>query len=81
MLPRLIQGGMGVGVSSWTLAREVSSLGQLGVVSGTALDSILVRRLWDGDAGGHARRAIAAFPSQEIARSVWQVLKKSGIDE
>lgn len=70
MLPPLIQGGMGVGVSSWTLAREVSSLGQLGVVSGTALDSILVRKLWDGDPGGHARRAIAAFPSQVIARSV-----------
>ena len=34
MLPRLIQGGMGAGVSGWTLAREVSSLGQLGVVSG-----------------------------------------------
>jgi NAD(P)H-dependent flavin oxidoreductase YrpB (nitropropane dioxygenase family) len=61
---------MGAGVSSWTLAREVSSLGQLGVVSGTALDSILVRKLWDGDAGGNARRAMAAFPSQEIVQSV-----------
>lgn len=61
---------MGAGVSSWTLAREVSSLGQIGVVSGTALDSILVRKLWGGDPGGHMRRAIAAFPSQEIARSV-----------
>ncbi len=61
---------MGAGVSGWTLAREVSSLGQLGVVSGTALDSILVRKLWDGDPGGHARRAIAAFPSRAIARSV-----------
>ena len=61
---------MGAGVSGWTLAREVSSLGQLGVVSGTALDSILVRKLWDGDPEGHARRAIAAFPSQAIARSV-----------
>jgi nitronate monooxygenase len=70
LLPRLIQGGMGAGVSSWTLAREVSSLGQLGVVSGTALDSILVRKLWDGDPGGHMRRAIAAFPLQEIARDV-----------
>ncbi|MEO7229135.1 MAG: nitronate monooxygenase [Candidatus Limnocylindrales bacterium] len=70
MLPRLIQGGMGAGVSGWVLAREVSSLGQLGVVSGTALDSILVRKLWDGDPDGHLRRAIAAFPSQEIARSV-----------
>ncbi len=70
MLPRLIQGGMGAGVSSWTLAREVSRLGQLGVVSGTALDSILVRRLWDGDTGGHARRAMAAFPSQAIVAAV-----------
>ena len=70
MLPRLIQGGMGAGVSSWTLAREVSRLGQLGVVSGTALDSILVRKLWDGDVGGDARRAMAAFPSQTIVESV-----------
>jgi len=61
---------MGAGVSSWALAREVSSLGQIGVVSGTALDSILVRKLWGGDPGGHMRRAIAAFPSQEIARAV-----------
>ena len=70
MLPRLIQGGMGAGVSSWGLAREVSSLGQLGVVSGTALDSILVRKLWGGDPGGHMRRALAAFPVQEIAQAV-----------
>ncbi len=70
MLPQLIQGGMGAGVSSWTLAREVSSLGQLGVVSGTALDSILVRKLWGGDPGGHMRRALAAFPSREVAEAV-----------
>ena len=70
---------MGAGVSGWTLAREVSSLGQLGVVSGTALDSILVRKLWDGDPGGHVRRAIAAFPSQAIARSVLdRYLRTSG---
>ena len=61
---------MGAGVSSWTLAREVSSLGQLGVVSGTALDSILVRKLWDGDVGGHMRRALAAFPVRAIAQAV-----------
>ena len=36
---------MGAGVSGWALAREVSSLGQIGVVSGTALDSILVRTI------------------------------------
>ena len=61
---------MGAGVSSWALAREVSALGQIGVVSGTALDSILVRKLWGGDADGHMRRAIAAFPSPEMARAV-----------
>ncbi len=53
MLPRLIQGGMGVGVSGWELARKVSMHGQLGVVSGTALDTILVRRLGKGDFGAH----------------------------
>jgi nitronate monooxygenase len=68
MLPRLIQGGMGAGVSGWPLAREVSSLGQLGVVSGTALDTIMVRRLGCGDPGGHVRRAMAAFPVPEIAK-------------
>ena len=70
MLPRLIQGGMGAGVSGWKLAREVSSLGHLGVVSGTALDSILVRRLGRGDPGGHVRRAMSAFPSQVTVQRV-----------
>ena len=41
--PRIIQGGMGAGVSDWRLARAVSGLGQLGVVSGTAIDHILAR--------------------------------------
>ena len=42
--PRIIQGGMGIGVSSWELARAVSRLGHLGVVSGTAVDTVLIRR-------------------------------------
>ncbi|MEI8337559.1 MAG: nitronate monooxygenase, partial [bacterium] len=53
--PKIIQGGMGVGVSGWILARAVSFLGQLGVVSGTALDTVLARRLQLGDIGGHMR--------------------------
>ncbi len=61
---------MGAGVSNWTLANAVSRLGQLGVVSGTALDVILSRRLQDGDKGGHMRRAIAAFPFPEMAARV-----------
>jgi len=43
-LPVIIQGGMGVGVSSWWLAQAVARTGQLGVVSGTALDAVLARR-------------------------------------
>ena len=53
---------MGIGVSSWSLARAVSCAGQLGVVSGTAVDTVLVRRLQDGDVGGHVQRAMAHFP-------------------
>ncbi|HWE85103.1 MAG TPA: nitronate monooxygenase [Terracidiphilus sp.] len=70
-LPRIIQGGMGVGVSNWRLAQAVSRRGQLGVVSGTALDQVFVRRLADGDPGGHMRRALDAFPFQTIARRLW----------
>jgi NAD(P)H-dependent flavin oxidoreductase YrpB (nitropropane dioxygenase family) len=66
-LPEIIQGGMGIGVSNWRLARAVSSRGQLGVVSGTAVESLFVRRLQDGDEGGHMRRAMAAFPLPEVA--------------
>ncbi|MFD7259541.1 nitronate monooxygenase [Streptomyces sp. NPDC059874] len=67
--PWLIQGGMGVGVSGWRLAKAVSREGQLGVVSGTALDVVLARVLQTGDPGGHARRALAAFPLPELART------------
>lgn len=68
--PVVIQGGMGVNVSSWQLARAVSRRGQLGVVSGTALDAVLARGLQDGDPSGHLRRALAAFPDQEMAERV-----------
>ncbi|MGI9429139.1 MAG: nitronate monooxygenase, partial [Bythopirellula sp.] len=56
--PIIIQGGMGVAVSAWQLAKAVSLTGQLGVVSGTSLDAVLVRRLQSGDVGGHLRRAL-----------------------
>lgn len=68
--PVIIQGGMGAGVSHWRLARTVSRLGQLGVVSGTALDVILARRLQDGDPGGLMRRALARFPSPGIVQGI-----------
>jgi nitronate monooxygenase len=66
-LPQIIQGGMGVAVSNWRLANAVSRVGQLGVVSGTGVDTVLVRRLQDGDPGGHMRRAMERFPIPGVA--------------
>src|ERR1019366_5917029 len=70
--PKIIQGGMGVGVSNWRLAQAVSKLGQLGVVSGTAIDQVLVRRLAEGDIGGYMGRGLDAFPVPEMAKRIWQ---------
>ena len=63
---------MGAGVSDWRLAGAVSRLGQLGVVSGTALDQILARRLQDGDLDGHMRHALAHFPVRAMAERILQ---------
>src|SRR5512133_3737517 len=68
--PQIIQGGMGVAVSGWLLARTVSRLGQLGVVSGTALAVVLARRLQLGDPPGELRHALAQFPFPQIAAQV-----------
>jgi nitronate monooxygenase len=65
----IIQGGMGIGVSNWQLAKAVASRGHLGVVSGTCIDTLFVRRLQDGDPGGHLRRAMEAFPLPEVSRA------------
>ena len=61
---------MGAGVSNWRLARAVALEGQLGVVSGIAMEVIVARRLQAGDEGGHVRRALAAFPDQAIAERI-----------
>ncbi len=53
---------MGAAVSDWRLARAVAKAGQLGVVSGTALATVLARRLQLGDREGNCRRALAQFP-------------------
>jgi nitronate monooxygenase len=71
VLPTIIQGGMGAAVSNWRLAQAVSRLGQLGVVSGTALDEVFARRLQDGDPGGHMRRGLDRFVFPEMAKRVW----------
>ncbi len=69
-LPEIIQGGMGIGVSTWQLAKAVSTQGQMGVVSGTAIDSVIVRRLQLGDPNGDIRRALSYFPWQDVANRV-----------
>lgn len=80
--PPIIQGGMGIGVSNWVLARAVSLRGQLGVVSGTSIDSLFVRRLQDGDPGGHLRRAMEAFPLPEVsARALKDYFLPDGLAE
>ena len=61
---------MGAAVSNWNLARTVSRLGALGVVSGTALAVVVARRLQAGDATGEMRRALAHFPIPSVANRV-----------
>jgi nitronate monooxygenase len=61
---------MGAGVSNWRLARAVALAGQLGVVSGTALDVILARRLQVGDPCGSMRRALSNFPIPGMAQRI-----------
>ncbi len=68
--PVIIQGGMGIGVSDWKLARAVARCGHLGVVSGTAIDAVIARRLQDGDIGGHVRRALEHFPLRQAAAEI-----------
>ena len=64
---RLIQGGMGVAVSNWRLAKAVAKERPGitdGTVSGTGLDWIYVRNLQLGDPEGHVRRAMNAFDAK-----------------
>lgn len=61
---------MGVAVSNWELARTVSRLGELGVVSGTLLAAILAGRLANGDPSSDMRRALEAFPIPGVAQRV-----------
>jgi NAD(P)H-dependent flavin oxidoreductase YrpB (nitropropane dioxygenase family) len=71
-LPWLIQGGMGIAISGWPLARAVSSLGQLGVVSGTAIDNVFVRRLQDHGIDDELQTALDSFPAQHVVKDIVQ---------
>lgn len=64
---QLIQGGMGVYVSNWRLARAVAQERPgvtAGTVSGSGLDWVHTRLLQLGDPGGHIRRAMAALDAR-----------------
>jgi len=69
-LPKLIQGGMGVAISDWRLAKAVSKLGQLGVVSGTGISRVMASRLMDGDLSGNVRRALQSFALPEPVQAI-----------
>lgn len=68
--PHIIQGGMGIGVSGWQLARAVGARGELGVVSGTGIGLVMARRLQSGDLDGNMRRALQHFPIPAMAQRV-----------
>ncbi len=73
MIPELIQGGMGVGVSDWRLARSVAVAGEklgkdvLGVISGTGLAILMTNRLQQRDP--NTIRALEEF-DPEIAKEI-----------
>ena len=55
-LPKILQAGMGAGVSNYVLARAVARLGHLGVVSGTGIGTIMTRRLQEGGSKGSPKK-------------------------
>lgn len=61
---------MGIAVSNWKLANAVGRTGQLGVVSGVALDTVLARRLQLGDPTGDIREALSHFPIPDVAQRI-----------
>ncbi|MBU1142460.1 MAG: nitronate monooxygenase [Firmicutes bacterium] len=68
--PRIIQGGMGVGISSWKLARTVSMEGELGVISGTAVALTLARRIMEKVDEDDVNRALDAFPFPKMIERI-----------
>ena len=74
----IIQGGMGIYISTPFLANLCSRAGALGTVSGTASERILAHLLQLGDVGGHYRRALAHFPFPEVAE---RILKKYFVED
>jgi nitronate monooxygenase len=61
---------MGIAVSGWPLARTVAMAGQLGVVSGTAIDNVFVRRLQDHGVDDTLRAVLDRFPVHSIVDEI-----------
>ncbi len=61
---------MGIAISGWPLARAVSRAGQLGVVSGTAIDAVFARRLQNEGVSDALRAVLERFPVQSIVERV-----------
>ncbi|MGE4320604.1 MAG: nitronate monooxygenase [Acholeplasmataceae bacterium] len=76
-LPEIIQGGMGIGVSSVKLARTVSMHGYLGVVSGTAVATTLARRLQILKGRRTYEDALRAFPYPKMANRILEKYQPS----
>lgn len=74
----LIQGGMGVSISTWLMARIVSLQGYLGTVSGVAAEIVLARNLQAGDPGGYFRHALMNFPFPKSAERVFNAYYVKG---
>jgi NAD(P)H-dependent flavin oxidoreductase YrpB (nitropropane dioxygenase family) len=68
---------MGVAISGWPLARAVASTGQLGVVSGTAIDTVFIRRLQDNGIDSSLRAVLDRFPLGDVVQEVEQRFAKS----
>ncbi len=64
--PWLIQGGMGVAISGWRLARAVARVGQIGVVSGTAIETVFARRLQDHGVDEELDGVLKRFPRPDV---------------
>jgi NAD(P)H-dependent flavin oxidoreductase YrpB (nitropropane dioxygenase family) len=69
-LPNIIQGGMGVYISTPFLVRQISLNRGLGTSSGTLAWTVMARILQNGDPSGHYRRALAHFPFPEVAEKI-----------
>lgn len=71
-LPKIIQPGMGIGVSWYKLANAASRNGCIGTVSSPGADQIVVRILQNGDLDGDIRRAAKYFPFQDISEKIFK---------